>query len=219
MAGEIAQEVWRAAGDPTKFPEQIREGLRPWSPLKVYARVPNFNVTKDGMYDYAIDKYVPVKFFDYVTQKWSDKRPPTTLEIQEGQPAPAAGLTYLQIAREGLGFQKTQNGGGAGAESGAAEYGLPPLWVEDSGGGEGDVVLLTESMCRWEALRGLCRDTPGRYEIPEGWAGGVDAHYGRCDEAVFGGEARRDCAAVGRGAASLEDADRPGESEWAGGAG
>jgi LmbE family N-acetylglucosaminyl deacetylase len=113
LAGQIAQEAWVAAGDPKQFPEQIREGLRPWSPLKVYARVPNFNVTKDGMYDYAIDKYVPVRFFDYVTRKASDTRPSTTLEIQEGQPAPAAGLTFLQIAREGLGFQKTQNGGGA----------------------------------------------------------------------------------------------------------
>src|SRR5579863_1472321 len=111
LAGQIAQEAWVAAGDPNRFPEQIREGLRPWSPLKVYARVPNFNVTKDGMYDYATDKYVPVKFFDYVTGQWSDKRPDTTLEIHEGQAAPAAGLTYLQIAREGLGFQKTQNGG------------------------------------------------------------------------------------------------------------
>lgn len=113
LAGQIAQEAWVAAGDPNRFPEQIRAGLRPWSPLKVYARVPNFNVTKDGMYDYAIDKYVPVRFFDYVNQKASDTRPSTTLEIQEGQRAPAAGLTYLQIAREGLGFQKTQNGGGA----------------------------------------------------------------------------------------------------------
>src|SRR5580692_2637617 len=112
LAGQIAQEAWVAAGDPNRFPEQIREGLRPWSPLKVYARVPNFNVTKDGMYDYAIDRYVPVRFFDYVNQKASDTRPSTTLEIQEGQPAPAAGLTYLQIAREGLGLQKTQNGGG-----------------------------------------------------------------------------------------------------------
>jgi LmbE family N-acetylglucosaminyl deacetylase len=111
LAGQIAQEAWVAAGDPNQFPEQIREGLRPWSPLKVYARVPNFNVTKEGMYDYAIDKYVPVRFFDYVNQKASETRPSTTLEIQEGQLAPAAGLTYLQIAREGLGFQKTQNGG------------------------------------------------------------------------------------------------------------
>src|ERR1035437_3777551 len=64
------------------------------------------------MYDYAIDKFVPVRFFDYVNQKWLDKGPAATLEIPEGVPAPAAGLTYLQIAREGLGFQKTQNGGG-----------------------------------------------------------------------------------------------------------
>jgi LmbE family N-acetylglucosaminyl deacetylase len=111
VAGQMAQEAFVAAGDPNRFPEQIREGLRPWSPLKVYARVPNFNVTAQGMYDYAIDKYVPVRFFDYVTQKWSETRPATTLEIAEGQAAPAAGLTYLQIAREGLGFQKTQNGG------------------------------------------------------------------------------------------------------------
>jgi LmbE family N-acetylglucosaminyl deacetylase len=112
VAGQMAQEAFVAAGDPTKFPEQIREGLRPWSPLKVYARVPFFQVTAEGMYDYAIDKFVPVRFFDYVNQKWSDKGPTTTLEIREGVPAPASGLTYLQIAREGLGFQKTQNGGG-----------------------------------------------------------------------------------------------------------
>jgi LmbE family N-acetylglucosaminyl deacetylase len=111
VAGQMAQEVFVAASDPTRFPEQIREGLRPWSPLKVYARVPNFNVTPQGMYDSAIDKYVPVKFFDYVNQKWTDTRPAATLEIQEGQSAPAAGLTFLQIAREGLGLQKTQNGG------------------------------------------------------------------------------------------------------------
>jgi len=112
MAGEMAQEVFLAAGDPTKFPEQIREGLRPWQPLKVYARVPAFQITKEGMYDYAIDKFVPVRFFDYVTQTWSTARPATTLEIQEGAADPENGLTYLQIAREGLGYQRSQNGGG-----------------------------------------------------------------------------------------------------------
>jgi LmbE family N-acetylglucosaminyl deacetylase len=112
MAGVMAQEVFAAAGDPTKFPEQIREGLRPWSPIKVYARVPFFQVTKDGMYDYAIDKFVPVRFFDYVNRKLMDHAPEATLEIPEGLPAPALGLTFLQVAREGLGFQKTQNGGG-----------------------------------------------------------------------------------------------------------
>ena len=53
VAGQMAQEAFVAAGDATKFPEQIREGLRPWSPLKVYARVPFFQATAEGMYDYA----------------------------------------------------------------------------------------------------------------------------------------------------------------------
>lgn len=112
VAGQMAQEAYVAAGDPKRFPEQLKEGLRPWSPLKVYGRVPSFNVTAQGMYDYAIDKYVPVRFFDYVTQTWSTTRPAATLEIAEGQTAPGTGLTFVQIAREGLGYQKTQNGGG-----------------------------------------------------------------------------------------------------------
>lgn len=113
MAGEMAQEVYLAAGDPTKFPEQIKEGLKPWTPLKVYARVPAFQITAEGMYDYAIDKFVPVRFFDYVNQTWSTTRPTANLEIQEGATDPENGLTYLQIAREGLGYQRSQNGGGA----------------------------------------------------------------------------------------------------------
>jgi LmbE family N-acetylglucosaminyl deacetylase len=111
VAGQMAQEAFLAAGDPTKFPEQIKEGLRPWTPLKVYARVPFFDITPKGMYDYAIDKYVPVRFFDYVRQTPSTEKPSTTLEIQEGDYAPATGLTYLQIGRDGLGFQKSQNNG------------------------------------------------------------------------------------------------------------
>ncbi len=111
VAGQVAQEAFLAAGDPAKFPEQIREGLRPWTPLKVYAHVPFFAPTPQGMYDYAIDKYVPVRFFDYIHRTWSSEKPSTTLEIQEGAFAPAYGLTYLQIARQGLGEQKSQNNG------------------------------------------------------------------------------------------------------------
>ena len=35
-AGIITQEAFRSAGDPARFPEQIRDGLRPWQPLKLY---------------------------------------------------------------------------------------------------------------------------------------------------------------------------------------
>src|SRR5581483_5297309 len=32
----LAHDAYLAAGDPSKFPEQIREGLRPWQPRKFY---------------------------------------------------------------------------------------------------------------------------------------------------------------------------------------
>src|SRR4051794_25970074 len=39
-AGAMAQEAFNAAGDPNIFPDQIKAGLQPWTPLKVYARQP-----------------------------------------------------------------------------------------------------------------------------------------------------------------------------------
>ena len=84
-AGAMAQAVFKAAGDPNVFPEQIRAGLRPWSPMKDYARAPFF--ARSG--------------------------PPLTvnLEVPEGTYDPVLGASYVQIAREGLGFQKSQTGG------------------------------------------------------------------------------------------------------------
>jgi LmbE family N-acetylglucosaminyl deacetylase len=35
-SGVLTPEAFRAAGDPTKFPEQIKEGLQPWQPKKLY---------------------------------------------------------------------------------------------------------------------------------------------------------------------------------------
>jgi len=35
--GIIAQRAFEAAGDPSRFPEQIEEGLDPWQPLKLYS--------------------------------------------------------------------------------------------------------------------------------------------------------------------------------------
>jgi len=37
-AGIMAQEVFRAAGDPERFPEQLQRGIRPWQPAKLYRR-------------------------------------------------------------------------------------------------------------------------------------------------------------------------------------
>jgi LmbE family N-acetylglucosaminyl deacetylase len=35
-AGIMTVQAFRTAGDPNRFPEQIKEGLRPWQPLKLY---------------------------------------------------------------------------------------------------------------------------------------------------------------------------------------
>ncbi len=111
VSGEMAQEVFKAAGDPNVFPDQIKAGLLPWNPLKVYGRVPTFSISPKGMYDYATGKWAPVRFYDYVSGKWSDKVPTTNVTIPEGNYDSVIGSSYIQLSREGLGFQKSQNGG------------------------------------------------------------------------------------------------------------
>jgi LmbE family N-acetylglucosaminyl deacetylase len=90
-AGAMAQEVFKAAGDPSVFPDQIEAGLRPWSPLKDYARAPM------GRRGNSL---------------------PVNLQVPEGTYDPVLAATYQQISREGLGYQKSQNGGSAVPDAG-----------------------------------------------------------------------------------------------------
>src|SRR2546430_2135798 len=122
VAGQMAQEAFKAAGDPTMFPEQIKEGLRPWKPLKNYARVPYSPVTDKGIYDYADGKYYPAEFRNYTDGTVIKGALSASVEIPEGEYNPFLGLTYAQISRLGLGQQKSQSGG----------TGLPPAEAEMS---------------------------------------------------------------------------------------
>jgi LmbE family N-acetylglucosaminyl deacetylase len=92
-AGAMAQEVFKAAGDPNVFPDQIAAGLKPWTPLKDYARTPWFG-NDDGKLAVNVD-------------------------IPEGDYDPVLGMSYVQISREGLGYQKSQTGGGMIPKAGA----------------------------------------------------------------------------------------------------
>ncbi len=88
-AGAMAQAVFQAAADPAVFPDQIRAGLKPWSPLKDYARVPfSASRLRAGAQAYSTD-----------------------VEIPEGTYDPVIGASYVQLSRQGLGYQKSQNGG------------------------------------------------------------------------------------------------------------
>ncbi len=113
VAGEIAQEAFKAAGDPDVFPDQIAAGLQPWQPLKVYARSPFARIDEHGMYDYATSAYVPARFTNYVTGRVTGALPKANVVVPEGTPDPLlGGLTYLQFARQGLGLQRSQIGSG-----------------------------------------------------------------------------------------------------------
>ncbi len=90
-SGILTREAFRAAADPNRFPEQIKEGLQPWQAKKLY-----------------IDN---VKPFGQTAPPPSDAY---TLELDSGQFSPALGMTYAQFAMQGLKHQLSQ---GAGAWS------------------------------------------------------------------------------------------------------
>ena len=110
-AGQMAQEAFKAAGDPAMFPEQLKEGLKPWKPVKDYARVPFARITEKGIYDYADGKYYPAEFNNYTNGTVVKGELSTAVEIPEGDYNPLLGLTYEQVSRLGLGHQRSQNGG------------------------------------------------------------------------------------------------------------
>jgi LmbE family N-acetylglucosaminyl deacetylase len=111
VSGQMAQEALKAAGDPAMFPEQLKEGLRPWKPLKDYARVPFLPVTDKGILNYADGKYYPAEFKNYTDGTVVKGALSASVEIPEGEYNPVLGLTYAQISSRGLGNQKSQNGG------------------------------------------------------------------------------------------------------------
>ncbi len=120
-AGVLAQEVYTAAGDPKMFPEQIKEGLQPWTPLKVYARTPFARVTKEGIFDYATGKVEPLLYHNYVTGEDMHAVPSPTVTVPSGTYNALFGESYAQVSREGLNQQKSQNGGVAIPAPGRAD--------------------------------------------------------------------------------------------------
>ncbi len=138
VSGEIAQEVFKAAADPKIFPELSREGILPWAPLKVYARVPTFAITSKGLFDYATSQYTAPSFTNYVTGSTTDIPPSPDVTVHEGEvdplltsaaadradlptgADPGGELSYVQFARLGLGLQRTQIGPGIRVASSGA---------------------------------------------------------------------------------------------------
>ena len=80
----LTREAFRAAADPKRFPEQIKEGLEPWQPKKLYIG----NVCGFGAMTCDADKY--------------------TLRLNTGAVDPVLGVSYIQFAMQGLRHQLSQ---------------------------------------------------------------------------------------------------------------
>src|SRR5690348_874125 len=59
----VTQEAFKAAGDPSRFPEQIKEGLLPWQPKKLY--IGHFGSTEDSNVKFDIGTYSPLLGMSY----------------------------------------------------------------------------------------------------------------------------------------------------------
>jgi LmbE family N-acetylglucosaminyl deacetylase len=80
----LTKEAFRAAADPNRFPEQIREGLQPWQPKKLYiGNVCGFGASTCDPANY-------------------------TVKLNTGQEDPLLGMSYVQFAVEGLRHQESQ---------------------------------------------------------------------------------------------------------------
>lgn len=80
----LTKEAFRAAADPNRFPEQIKQGLQPWQPKKLYIG----NVCSFGASTCA-------------DENW-------TVKLNTGEEDPVLGTSYSQFAIEGLRHQKSQ---------------------------------------------------------------------------------------------------------------
>lgn len=81
----LAREAFKIAGDPTKYPEQIRDGLRPWQPKKIYFMT-GFGGPADP----------------------NAERPAHVLSISLSGYDPLLGKTYAEIGTEARSMHKCQ---------------------------------------------------------------------------------------------------------------
>jgi len=88
-SGVLTLEAFRAAADPNKFPEQIKEGLLPWQAKKLYLGNPPRMFQGGNVSDE-----------DY------------TVKLNIGEYSPLLGMSYTQFALEGLAHQTSQGTGG-----------------------------------------------------------------------------------------------------------
>ena len=110
----LAREGYLAAGDPTKYPEQLRQGLRPWQPRKLYFAA-GFGGGRGapGAGGGRGDAPPP-----------QPETPPVKLTpVNTAAYDPLLGRTYAEIGGDARTYHKCQGVGGIGQAPGLAQAG------------------------------------------------------------------------------------------------
>lgn len=105
----LTREAFRAAADPTRFPEQIHEGLRPWQPLKLYSRL---SVGPGGRRPTQPGRP------GQPGEPGEEEEKLHLVEIDTGAYDPILGRTYYQMGSEGRSNHKCQGMGQLRASAG-----------------------------------------------------------------------------------------------------
>ncbi len=87
--GHIAAEALAAAADPTRFPEQIRQGLKPWQARRLVWNTFSFNAAQEGQEATRNDR----------------------IRLQIGDYDPLLGKSYVEVAGESRSMHRSQSMG------------------------------------------------------------------------------------------------------------
>ena len=121
VSGEIAQEVFKAAADPKVFPEQLKDGLAAVAAARRLFHGRRLRPSPNkGMFDYATGKWAPARIPQLHHWRVDHGRSVDRCERSGRHLDQTLGRSYAQIAREGWGEQKSQNGGANPTLSGPA---------------------------------------------------------------------------------------------------
>jgi len=125
----LVRESFRAAADPSMYPEQLQQGLRPWQPKKLYfAGAPPAPAAARGGRGQGAE---PARLTPVATETYD----------------PLLGRTYAEIGNDARSFHKCQGvggfgggpfGGGRGGPGGGRAAGTPDAAARGTGAGRGE---------------------------------------------------------------------------------
>ena len=99
-SGILTREAFRAAADPTRFPDQIREGLQPWQAKKLY--MDNVRGSEDWTIELVTSQYDPLLGETYVQFGWKGLQHQLSQGAGAWQPPQGKRSSYYKLIESAI---------------------------------------------------------------------------------------------------------------------